>query len=78
MTPILFVQGTGDALCPLDVLVRVRGEMRAANELHKPGVDLLGTPSAYSHNLVQPRHYLWCEFTRMLESLHVLGDLLGP
>ena len=33
-TPILFVQGTRDPLCPLDLLERVRGEMRAANELH--------------------------------------------
>jgi predicted alpha/beta-hydrolase family hydrolase len=33
-TPILFVQGTRDSLCPLDVLARVRGEMSAANELY--------------------------------------------
>jgi len=33
-TPILFVQGTRDALCPLDLLERVRGEMKAANFLH--------------------------------------------
>jgi predicted alpha/beta-hydrolase family hydrolase len=33
-TPILFVQGTRDSLCPLDVLARVRAEMHAANELH--------------------------------------------
>lgn len=33
-TPILFVQGTRDSLCPLDVLARVRGEMSAVNELH--------------------------------------------
>jgi predicted alpha/beta-hydrolase family hydrolase len=33
-TPVLFVQGTRDSLCPLDVLARVRGEMRAVNELH--------------------------------------------
>jgi predicted alpha/beta-hydrolase family hydrolase len=32
--PILFVQGTRDALCPLDVLARVRGEMHAVNALH--------------------------------------------
>jgi predicted alpha/beta-hydrolase family hydrolase len=32
-TPILFVQGTRDSLCPLDVLARVRGGMRAVNEL---------------------------------------------
>ena len=32
-TPILFVQGTRDALCPLDLLERVRGEMNAPNFL---------------------------------------------
>jgi uncharacterized protein len=32
-TRILFVQGTRDALCPLDHLERVRAEMRAPNEL---------------------------------------------
>jgi predicted alpha/beta-hydrolase family hydrolase len=33
-TPILFVQGTRDALCPLDLLERVRIEMSAPNFLH--------------------------------------------
>jgi uncharacterized protein len=33
-TPILFVQGTRDSLCPLDLLERVRGEMKASNFLH--------------------------------------------
>ncbi len=33
-TPILFVQGTRDPLCPLDILERVRREMRAPNSLH--------------------------------------------
>src|SRR6266403_3900294 len=33
-TPILFVQGARDALCPLDLLERVRGEMKAPNFLH--------------------------------------------
>lgn len=32
--PILFVQGTRDVLCPLDLLERVRGEMKAPNFLH--------------------------------------------
>jgi predicted alpha/beta-hydrolase family hydrolase len=32
--PILFVQGTRDPLCPLDLLEKVRSEMRAPNELH--------------------------------------------
>jgi len=33
-TPILFVQGTRDPLCPLELLETVRGEMIAPNFLH--------------------------------------------
>ncbi|HYY26384.1 MAG TPA: alpha/beta fold hydrolase [Chthoniobacterales bacterium] len=33
-TPVLFVQGTRDSLCPLSLLERVRHEMKAPNELH--------------------------------------------
>jgi len=33
-TPILFVQGTRDSLCSLDLLERVRSEMKAPNRLH--------------------------------------------
>lgn len=33
-TPILFVQGTRDRLCPLDVLDSVRSEMKAFTALH--------------------------------------------
>ena len=33
-TPILFVQGTRDPLCPLDLLQRIRDEMKAPNFLH--------------------------------------------
>lgn len=33
-TPILFVQGTRDSLCPLDLLQRVRAEMKAPNFLY--------------------------------------------
>jgi hypothetical protein len=32
-TPILFVQGTRDRLCPLHLLESVRQEMRAVNQL---------------------------------------------
>src|SRR6516165_2745595 len=32
--PVLFVQGTRDRLCPLDMLESVRREMKAANELY--------------------------------------------
>ena len=33
-TPILFVQGTRDPLCPLDLLEHVRTEMKTQNVLH--------------------------------------------
>jgi uncharacterized protein len=33
-TPILFVQGTRDQLCPLDLLEQVRAQMTAPNFLH--------------------------------------------
>ena len=33
-TPILLIQGTRDSLCPLDLLERVRAEMKAPNFLH--------------------------------------------
>jgi predicted alpha/beta-hydrolase family hydrolase len=33
-TPILFVQGTRDPLCPLDLLERVRTQMKAQNVLY--------------------------------------------
>lgn len=33
-TPILFVQGTRDSLCPLDLLEQVRVEMTVSNYLH--------------------------------------------
>jgi uncharacterized protein len=32
-TPILFVQGTRDPLCPLDLLATVRAQMRSPNQL---------------------------------------------
>src|SRR6478752_6947729 len=33
-TPILFVQGTRDSLCPLDLLELIRAEMKAPNSLY--------------------------------------------
>jgi len=33
-TPVLFVQGTRDPLCPLDLLEKARPQMKAANFLH--------------------------------------------
>ena len=48
--PILFVQGTRDALCPLDLLARVRGEMKAPNSLH--------TVEGGDHSLRVPKRQL--------------------
>ena len=33
-TPILFIQGTRDPLCPLDLLEEVRSQMKTPNSLH--------------------------------------------
>lgn len=33
-TPVLFIQGTRDKLCPLDLLAETRAAMRAASQLH--------------------------------------------
>lgn len=49
-TPILFVQGTRDSLCPLPLLERVRGEMTAPNFLH--------VVEGGDHSLVVPKRQL--------------------
>jgi predicted alpha/beta-hydrolase family hydrolase len=49
-TPILFVQGTRDALCPLDLLEPVRAEMKARNFLH--------TVEGGDHSLRVPKRQL--------------------
>ena len=49
-TPILFVQGTRDSLCPLDILERVRSEMKAPNFLH--------TVDGGDHSLRVPKRQL--------------------
>ena len=45
-TPILFVQGTRDSLCPIELLEGVRAEMKAPNFLHvvEGGDHSLGVP----------------------------------
>jgi uncharacterized protein len=48
--PILFVQGTRDSLCPLDLLERVRAEMKAPNFLH--------TVEGADHSLRVPKRQL--------------------
>ncbi len=49
-TPILFVQGTRDSLCPLDILERVRAEMKTSNFLH--------TVEGGDHSLRVPKRQL--------------------
>jgi hypothetical protein len=49
-TPILFVQGACDSLCPLDLLERVRAQMRAPNFLH--------TVEGGDHSLRVPKRQL--------------------
>lgn len=49
-TPILFVQGTRDSLCLLDLLERVRAEMKAPNFLH--------TVESGDHSLRVTKHQL--------------------
>jgi len=49
-TPILFGQGTRDSLCPLDLLERVRAEMKAPNFLH--------TVEGGDHSLRVAKHQL--------------------
>jgi predicted alpha/beta-hydrolase family hydrolase len=49
-TPIFFVQGTRDPLCPLDLLERVRAEMKARNVLH--------VVEGGDHSLIVPKRQL--------------------
>ena len=49
-TPILFVQGTRDPLCPLDLLEPVRAEMKARNVLH--------VVEGGDHSLIVPKRQL--------------------
>jgi predicted alpha/beta-hydrolase family hydrolase len=49
-TPILFVQGTRDPLCPVDLLERVRTEMKTRNILH--------VVEGGDHSLIVPRRQL--------------------
>ena len=49
-TPILFVQGTRDSFCPLELLERVRGEMTARNFLH--------VVEGGDHSLIVPKRQL--------------------
>ncbi|MGZ4983225.1 MAG: alpha/beta hydrolase family protein [Chthoniobacterales bacterium] len=64
--PILFVQGTRDHLCPLDLLENVRKEMRAPNELFvvNGGDHSLGVPKKSNESQSDVD-------MRILEGIHV-------
>ena len=73
-TPILFVQGTRDSLCPLDLLERVRAEMEAPNFLHMvEGGD---------HSLRVPKRQLQATCKRQEEIdqqiLKAIGEFVEP
>ena len=55
-TPILFVQGTRDPLCPLSLLDKVRSEMCAPNEVHvvTAATTHFASPSANSSEQPNP------------------------
>jgi predicted alpha/beta-hydrolase family hydrolase len=50
LTSILFVQGTRDSLCPLDLLQKVTGDMKAQNYLH--------VVEGGDHSLLAPKRQL--------------------
>ena len=72
-TPILFVQGTRDSLCPLDLLKRVRTEMKGPNALH--------LVQGGDHSLRVAKHQLQAsgqtqeDIDRQI--LHVIADFVG-
>ena len=77
-TPILFVQGTRDELCPLDLLEGVRKEMKAPNLLHivEGGDHSLRCQSANPRQSVKRRKRLISESSEL--SLDLLTNSLRP
>ena len=74
--PILFVQGTRDPLCPLDLLEQVRAQMKARNELY--------TVDGGDHSLRVPKRQLRAASEtqddvdrRILEAIRRLVQSLG-
>jgi fermentation-respiration switch protein FrsA (DUF1100 family) len=70
--PVLFVQGSRDALCPLDLMEGVRERMRARNTLHV----VLGG----DHSLIVPRSRAADQTSSdqaVLEAIRVFAASLG-
>jgi predicted alpha/beta-hydrolase family hydrolase len=68
-TPILFVQGTRDSLCPLDLLERVRGEMQAPNSLH--------IVESGDHSLIVPKRQLLAKGQTQEDVDHAIVKAIG-
>ena len=67
-TPILFVQGTRDTLCPLDLLERVTAEMKAPNFLHviEGGDHSLRVPKRQLQATAQTQEDVDCEILKTI------------
>ena len=76
-TPILFVQGTHDSLCPLDLLERVRAEMKVPNFLHvvEGGDHSLRVPTRQLHAASETQEDI---NQRILEAIVKFVDQLSP
>jgi predicted alpha/beta-hydrolase family hydrolase len=68
-TPILFVQGTRDPLCPLDLLESIRSEMTAPNFLH--------TVEGGDHSLLVPKRQLQSGETQADIDRKILNAITG-
>jgi uncharacterized protein len=68
ITPILFVQGTRDALCPQDLLERVRGEMKSPDFLHvvEGGDHSLRVPKRQLHAMGETQEYVDLEILKAI------------
>jgi uncharacterized protein len=66
--PILFVQGTRDTLCPLDLLERIRAEMKAPNFLHviEGGDHSLRVPKRQLQATAQTQADVDCEILKTI------------
>jgi predicted alpha/beta-hydrolase family hydrolase len=69
-TAILFVQGTRDSLCPLDLLERVRADMKAANFLHilEGGDHSLRVPKRQLHGTNKTQEDIDYEVLKAIEA----------
>ncbi len=79
-TPILFVQGTRDALCPLDLMEQVRAGMKSPNFLHvvEGGDHSLRVPKRQLHATGETQehvdHQILTAITGFVDQLPISAD----